>query len=235
MSLILSIEGNIGAGKSTLLEQAKKYIPSRIGKKIIFLQEPVDLWDDIKDSDGETILTKFYRNSSKYAFAFQMMAYISRLEILKNTVRRNPNSIIVCERSIWTDKNIFAQMLADDDKIEEIELLIYNKWFDSLSKEFSLDASIYLKTSPEVCDTRVKKRNRVGENIPLAYLQRCHSYHEEWLSNIPDKIVLDGDKGGIEITADRVSKIIDFINEQYDKKNPPSEFDIDNLHETIHC
>ena len=52
---------------------------------------------------------------------------------------------------------------------------------------------------------------------------------------MPNKIVLDGDKVGIEITDDRVSKIIDFINEQYDKKNPTSEFDIDNLHEKIHC
>ena len=59
MSLILSVEGNIGAGKSTLLEQAKNSIPSRINKKVIFLQEPVDLWDNIKDSNGETILTKF--------------------------------------------------------------------------------------------------------------------------------------------------------------------------------
>ena len=235
MSLILSIEGNIGAGKSTLLEQAKCCIPSKLDKKIIFLQEPVDLWEDIKDSNDETILTKFYRNSKKYAFAFQMMAYISRLEILKNTVKNNPNSIIICERSIWTDKNIFAQMLADDEKIEEIELVIYNKWFDSLSQEFSLDGSIYLKTSPEVCDKRVKMRNRKGENIPLAYLQRCHSYHEKWLAKIPDKIVLDGDNAGIEITDDRVNKIIGFINKKYNMKFPAYEFDIDNLHEKIHC
>ena len=235
MSLILSIEGNIGAGKSTLLEKAKKCIPGKMDRKIIFLQEPVDLWDDIKDSNGETILTKFYRDSGKYAFAFQMMAYISRLEILKNTVRRNPNSIIICERSIWTDKNIFAQMLADDGKIEEIELLIYNKWFDALSKELSLDGSIYLKTTPEVCVTRVRKRNRKGENIPLSYLQRCHLYHEKWLAELDDKIVLEGDNASIEISDTWVMMMCDFIKKKYDIKFPPCELDIDNLHEKIHC
>ena len=44
---------------------------------------------------------------------------------------------------------------------------------------------------PEICDARVKKRNRSGENIPLDYLIDCHKYHESWLQ---DKkiLVIDG-------------------------------------------
>ena len=44
---IYTIEGNIGSGKSTLLELLSKY------KKIIAIQEPVDVWRSIKDNKGK--------------------------------------------------------------------------------------------------------------------------------------------------------------------------------------
>ena len=48
---IISIEGNIGAGKTTILEQLEKYVNSKNGfnNKIMFLKEPVDIWEAIKD------------------------------------------------------------------------------------------------------------------------------------------------------------------------------------------
>ena len=73
---IISIEGNIGSGKTTLLQNLKnKY---KNNPQVIFLKEPVDEWNNIKDSNGTTILEKFYLDQEKYSFAFQMMAYISR-------------------------------------------------------------------------------------------------------------------------------------------------------------
>ena len=71
---IISIEGNIGTGKSTLVQMLKDTYKNN--NNVVFLQEPVDMWNTIKDSNGETILSKFYGNQEKYAFSFQMMAYI---------------------------------------------------------------------------------------------------------------------------------------------------------------
>jgi deoxyadenosine/deoxycytidine kinase len=48
---VFSIEGNIGSGKSTLLEQLKK-----ISNDIVYVTEPVDEWNNFRDSSGETIL-----------------------------------------------------------------------------------------------------------------------------------------------------------------------------------
>ena len=45
----VSIEGNIGAGKSTFVELLKEVLNP---KKYTFLQEPVDEWLNMKDSDG---------------------------------------------------------------------------------------------------------------------------------------------------------------------------------------
>jgi len=81
-NIIISIEGNIGSGKSTLLEELIKIYKVTPSKKIVFLKEPVDEWEKIKDENGLTMLTKFYSDQEKYSFPFQMMAYISRLELL---------------------------------------------------------------------------------------------------------------------------------------------------------
>ena len=135
-TLILSVEGNIGVGKSTMLNQIKKFLGETInGRKIIFLQEPVDQWQGIKGRDGEDILTKFYKDQEKYAFPFQMMAYISRQALLMDAVENNPGCIIISERCIHTDKNVFARMLHDDDKIEDVNYTIYNMWFDTFFRK----------------------------------------------------------------------------------------------------
>ena len=57
------------------------------------------------------------------------MAYISRLNLLRKTIEENPGKIIISERSLSTDKYVFAQMLYDSKNMEHIEFEIYNKWF----------------------------------------------------------------------------------------------------------
>ena len=118
----ISIEGNIGGGKTTLLAEIKKIWAD---KQIIFVREPVDEWEKIKDQQGLSILEKFYENQEKYAFSFQMVAFISRLKLLKEAVENNPNAIIITERSLYTDKLVFAKMLYDSNKIEYINYQIY--------------------------------------------------------------------------------------------------------------
>jgi hypothetical protein len=61
-----------------------------------------------------------------------MMAFISRLSILKKTMKENKNCIIITERSLFTDKFVFAQMLFDKGKIEDVNFKIYLEWFNEL-------------------------------------------------------------------------------------------------------
>ena len=136
---IFSVEGNIGSGKSTLVNVLKDYFSqNETERTIVFLDEPVHEWESITDSNGESILSKFYANQTKYAFSFQMMAYISRIANLRRAIRENPGAIIITERSVLTDKNVFAKMLYDDDKIEEVNYKIYLNWFDEFSKDLPI-------------------------------------------------------------------------------------------------
>ena len=183
MNYLFSIEGNIGSGKSSLVKILKNKLKDIKNTKIIYLAEPVEVWESIKDKDGKNAIEKYYENPEKYAFSFQMMAYISRIHQLRETLKDNTNVIIICERSVFTDKEIFAKMLYDDKKIDDIEYKIYCKWFYEFVKDIPVAGLIYVKTDPEICHNRVIKRKRKGEIIPLSYLQNCHKYHEDWLNN----------------------------------------------------
>ena len=211
MVKIYSIEGNIGSGKSTLIRLLKK-----ANKDIIFVLEPVDEWETIQDAKGENILTKFYHNQKKYAFSFQIMAYISRLAKLKRTMKAYPYATIISERSILTDKNVFAKMLYDDKKIEEIDYIIYLKWFDEFIKDIPQDGFIYLEVAPEICFKRVQKRNRHGESIDISYLQRCHDYHTKWLrGSVKNVLYLKGNidfKYNSQRIDEIYKKILSFTN-----------------------
>jgi deoxyadenosine/deoxycytidine kinase len=181
MSQIITIEGNIGSGKSTLLDYLKeKYAGSR--DSIIFLREPVDEWENIQDENGTTILQKFYADQKAYSFSFQMMAYISRLVLLKEAVEKNPNATIITERSLITDKMIFAKMLYDSGNIQHVDYQIYSKWFECFANDYPINKVIYVNSSPEICYERIHERARLGESvIPLDYLKICDSYHKKMI------------------------------------------------------
>jgi deoxyadenosine/deoxycytidine kinase len=203
---IISIEGNIGSGKSTLIKNLKKIN----NNEIIFLPEPVDEWNTIIDKSGTNILTKYYSDQKRYAFSFQMMAYITRLKQIMEYV--DQNVILITERCLYTDREIFAKMLYDSGLIEDIEYSIYLRWFDFFIKNIQIDHFIYLRNDPKICSERVLLRDRAGENIPLEYLTKCHEYHEAWLNNKPNLLVLDGSINySNELPKEWVHSILSFI------------------------
>lgn len=228
---IVSIEGNIGSGKSTLLENLRKHYSNNV--HVIFLREPVDDWEKIKDNNGNTMLKKFYVDQEKYSFAFQMMAYISRLKILRETIKKIedekqekqeehfelPKYVIITERSLYTDKHVFAKMLYDQGKIEDVCYQIYLNWFEEFAKDFPINYTVYVNTEPEKCYKRIHKRAREGEEvIPLSYLQNCHNYHEDFLDENTGikttKLVLNGNVDIYEnekIVEEWLQKISSFI------------------------
>ena len=193
---------------------------------MIFLKEPVDEWANIKDTNGVTILEKFYADQEKYSFAFQMMAYVSRLNVLRQALQKiDKNSdkkyTIITERSLSTDRYVFAKMLFETSKMEDVCYQIYLNWFDCFSQDFNIKKIVYVKVSPEICHTRILKRDREGEDcIPLEYLDTCHEYHEEMLQNMNmnqiEKLVLDGNVDiheNVNQMEDWLYKIDNFINE----------------------
>jgi deoxyadenosine/deoxycytidine kinase len=185
--VIISIEGNIGSGKTTIIGNLEKHLQD--DQCILFLREPLDVWETVKDPlTGENILQKFYADPNKYAFAFQVMAYATRLSMVRQAIKNGKGQYkaIVLERSLAADKRIFAKMLYDDGKIDDVCYQIYQKFYSEFSDEICLDGIVYIDADAEVCKQRVEKRSRQGEDgIPLDYLQKCKKYHDDWMSDEP--------------------------------------------------
>lgn len=179
---LISIEGNIGAGKSTLVEELKERYKDR--GDIVFLQEPVDIWESIQQ-EGMSMLELFYNDQKKYSFAFQVLAFTTRLRLIRHEIEMAKTTgvkTIVMERSLDADRQIFAKMLYEDGMMEQCMYDIYQRMSDDALKEYSSDGIIWLTTDPEECKRRIETRGRDGEDdISLRYLEKCDVCHREWL------------------------------------------------------
>jgi deoxyadenosine/deoxycytidine kinase len=191
--VIISIDGNIGSGKSTKVRDLEKYYTEQGRNDVIFIQEPVDSWNSVVDENGVTILSNYYKDQKRFAFRLQMLAYISRLSLLRDAVKKGYKYIIT-ERCVGTDRNVFSKMLYDKGDIEHDEYIIYQKWYEEFISDVPIGAIVYIKASPETCLERVNIRAREGENIPLEYLKECDKYHDDWINSehVP-KLVIDAD------------------------------------------
>ena len=213
--IIISVDGNIGSGKSTNVHDLKKFYNEKGRTDILFIQEPVDTWNMVVDKYGTPILANFYKDKKRFAFRLQMLAYISRLKLLRDAIKQGYKYIIT-ERCVSTDRNVFSKMLYDKGDIEHDEYIIYNKWFEEFITDVPIGAIVYIKASPDVCLDRVNIRAREGENIPLEYLEECDKYHDEWINKekVP-KLVIDANrdfKKNPEAREETLKVIDEFIN-----------------------
>lgn len=204
--LIISIDGNIGSGKSTFLNILK----NKYSDQFYFAKEPVDEWLDV---NGVNFLEKFYQDKKRWGYTFQNYAYITRIKELMNGINSDKN-IIITERSIYTDKYIFAEMLKDDEFMTKFELDLYNTWFNQF--DIKINGQIYIRTELDNCYDRIQNRNRDGENtIDKNYLCNLELRHENWLLNDNNTLILNGNddfKNNLELQNKYCELFDDYIN-----------------------
>ena len=175
----------------------------------ILLPEPVDAWTNIS---GYNLIKEFYKDKERWGYTFQNYAFITRIFEL-NKAKKSKKRIIVTERSVLTDKYIFAKMLYEDGYINEMENKMYNKWFDNF--RYNVDCVVYIKTDIDKCAERIKKRARDGEDIiSKDYLISLEEKHEEWLAKNKKVLRLNGNLNfidNIRVREDMFKQLKDFI------------------------
>lgn len=197
----LCIEGNIAVGKSTFVKLLTKTHP-----EWQVATEPIATWQNVqaagtqKDSTSRrlgNLLDMMYQEPARWSYTFQTLSFMSRLKVqLEPTPGRllqADTSVRVFERSVYSDRYIFAKNLFENGSLSDVEWHIYQDWHSFLLQEFEdrllLHGFIYLQASPQVCMERLCQRGREEEKgIELAYLKQLHGQHEDWFINKTTKL-----------------------------------------------
>lgn len=182
---IISVEAAIGTGKSTLLRLIQEREPSWI-----VVQEPVDKWQNI---EGHNLLESFYSNLERYAFSFQTYCVLSRIEAVDEALKTCPADcpVVVLERSWFSDRHTFAEMLHKSGKISDMEWTLYDKWYQFAAKNApKVDGHLYLECKTETCMERLHKRSRSEEvGVTSDYQASLIEHHEDWLAGLDQSTI----------------------------------------------
>jgi deoxyadenosine/deoxycytidine kinase len=207
--IIISLDGNIGAGKSTLLNEIRNRISN-----IHYVDEPVGAWTSLKNEEGKNLLELFYEDKKRWAYTFQNCAILTRLKMIQDAIdeiKDEEPQIILTERSVLTDKYVFAEMLYNSGDINSLEWELYNKWFEAFGKKLPVRGIIYLSTSSETAKKRIGIRNRHGEeNIGLDYLEALDNQHKKWINNTDIPTLILSTEDGVSLD-ENISKIKEYI------------------------
>ncbi|XP_030271558.1 deoxyguanosine kinase, mitochondrial isoform X3 [Sparus aurata] len=193
----VSIEGNIAVGKSTFARLLQSACPDWE-----VMAEPVSKWQNIesgtkkgKDDAPQTtvsnLLQMMYQDPKRWSYTFQTYSCMSRLRTqLQPPPARLLSSegtpVQVYERSVYSDRYIFALNMFELDCINPTEWTVYQDWHSLLVEQFGhqveLEGIIYLRAPPEKCMERLVHRGRSEEEgVKLDYLEKLHVQHEKWL------------------------------------------------------
>jgi len=209
------VDGVISAGKTTLIRLLEANINNinntnndnnnNQTKKIIVkaIYEPVDLWN----STGA--LQYFYEDISKNCYEFQTYTYITRIASVIDGIYNYPDAdIYILERSIWTDRYIFMELLKN--LVGELRMSMYNQWCElwAYIMPMRVDKWVLLDTSLEESLKRIKIRNRIAETgISEEYQTNLYNKHIEFYNKLKEEgknvLVIENQLMDANFIADR--------------------------------
>jgi deoxyadenosine/deoxycytidine kinase len=114
--------------------------------------------------------------------------------------------VVLCERSVHTDRHVFVEMLCQDGTMSAAEKAFYETAYDyyvSHAYPGNEAGVIYLRATPERCAEQMRRRDRSEESaVPVDYLRRLVERHDE---AIPSR--WNGDT--LQLEADTLGRIPD--------------------------
>jgi deoxyadenosine/deoxycytidine kinase len=206
---IIVIGGMIGVGKSSYTTLISEHLGSEA------------FYESVSDN---RLLDKYYEDPERWGFALQIYFLNTRFRDIKKAMRNRDN---VLDRSIYEDA-LFSRVNYENGNMTEVEFDTYIDLLDNMLEEIHEledtakkrpDLFIYLRSSFETVEKRIKKRGREFEqfdNDPEleAYMRKIHSRYDDWVFNHykeSDVLVVDADKFDITREADAIEvlKLVD--------------------------
>ncbi len=204
---MISLDGLIGAGKTTLMEHIARELPD-----VAVVFEPVGEWMTLKNAEGKSLLELFYEDKRRWSYTFQNCAILTRIRGIKNAIKQSKKRVILTERSVLTDRFVFAEMLRDAGDIDPMEWDLYMKWYESFAEDLPVRGVIHLTTGVGTSAERIVKRGRHGEDhIPLDYLSALDSQHNKWLAATDLPVLRLSTEPGVS-PAENIAKVRAFVD-----------------------
>lgn len=168
----IGVEGNIGSGKSETCNMLARVRQAHDGPTLV-------LFEPLKGR-FRGLLGRYYRDPKRWGFTFQMHALQARFRQHTLAAELAANGIdVVQDRTIYAD-GCFGMTVREDNNMDEEEWGIYSDTFGCMKRNLRYpDIIVYLRTEPQVCLDRMRRRARSEEaGVPLDYLRRIHDKHE---------------------------------------------------------
>ncbi|XP_038602537.1 deoxyguanosine kinase, mitochondrial isoform X1 [Tachyglossus aculeatus] len=129
-----------------------------------------------------------YQEPTRWSYTFQTFSCLSRFKAqlapFPEGLARTPGAAQIFERSVYSDRYVFAKTLFESGSLNALEWAVYQDWHNfllHLAPRARLDAFLYLRAAPQVCWERIQRRARPEEKgVGLDYLERLHAQHEGW-------------------------------------------------------
>jgi len=179
------VEGCIGAGKSTLCERVAPHLRAMGVRNLLVVLEPLERW---RNCQGHNVLDLFYTDARRWALAFQTHAMATRIAAVREAIEAHEHVgdgdlVVLCERSVHTDRHVFVEMLCEDGTLSAAERAMYDTAYEFYRRFFypgNEAGVIYLEATVERCVEQMRRRDRSEEaGVPVEYLRRLVAKHEE--------------------------------------------------------
>ena len=170
------ISGNIGVGKTTLSE--------KISKKFNWELQ----LEEVKDNP---YLDDFYKSMKDWSFHLQIFFLNSRFNQIQKI--SESNSVVIQDRSIYEDYEVFTKTLYDSGVLMEREFNNYKRLYNTILKYINEpDLLIYLRNlNIDKIISNIDKRSRKFEkSIDKEYLKKLNKYYENWIKKHPQEKIL---------------------------------------------
>ena len=170
------ISGNIGVGKTTLAQK----LSNKYDWKIL-----------LEEVDNNPYLEDFYKSMKSWSFHLQIFFLNSRFEQIKKISKSN--GIIIQDRSIYEDYEVFTKNLYDSKILLKREFENYKRLYKTiLDYVKEPDLLIYIRNNNiKNIVNNIKKRDRGFEKtINTDYLKNLNNYYENWIKKYSKKNLL---------------------------------------------
>lgn len=173
---VIALVGGVGVGKT--------FWGNKLVKKIqnsIFLEEQVT---------ENLFLNEFYADMKKWGFHSRISMLSMVLDSTKDAY--NSENIVILDRCV-NELIVFAQKEYDESNMSDKEFLLYKQLYNAITHVLpSPDVYLYFTCSPDICYTRIMKRNRECErNITKEFCQDVICRYDSWRKTLLHNKVID--------------------------------------------